>query len=53
MASATHVPVLGYLPAWNKYVGTPLNNYFSTGAMSKTTQTVDWTETIQWEGDKQ
>lgn len=46
--SATHPPVIGYTEFWSKNIGTPLNNYFSTGAMSKTTQTVEWTETIKW-----
>ena len=51
--SATHPPVIGYTEVWKKYIGTPLNNYFSTGPMSKTTQTVDWTETIIWKQDEQ
>ena len=32
---------------WNNNSGTPLNNFFSTGALSKTTQTFQWTETIK------
>jgi hypothetical protein len=50
--SATHPPVIGYTEAWKNNIGTPLNKIFSTGPMSKTTQSVDWTETIQWKGDK-
>jgi hypothetical protein len=50
--SATHPPVIGYTEVWRENIGTPLNKYFSTGAMSKTTQTVDWTETIQCKGNK-
>ncbi|MDR3711306.1 MAG: RHS repeat-associated core domain-containing protein [Puia sp.] len=50
--SATHPPVIGYTQWWSNNIGKPLDNAFSSGAMSKTTQTADWTETIQWKGDK-
>lgn len=46
--SATHPPVIGYTQWWSNNIGKPLNNYFSSGAFSKTTQTVEWTETIKW-----
>jgi RHS repeat-associated protein len=46
--SATHPPVIGYTPWWSNNVGTPLNNYFSSGPLSKTTQTFDWNETIKY-----
>jgi hypothetical protein len=46
--SATHPPVIGYTQWWSKNVGQPLNQYFSSGALSKTTQTVEWTETIKY-----
>jgi RHS repeat-associated protein len=50
--SATHPPVIGYTQWWSNNIGKPLNDFFSSGAMSKTVQTADWTETIQWKGDK-
>jgi hypothetical protein len=50
--SATHPPIIGYTQWWSNNIGKPLNNFFSSGAMSKTTQTAEWTETIKWKGDK-
>jgi len=50
--SATHPPVVGYTQWWSNNVGKPLNNFFSTGPLSPTSQTVEWTETIQRKGDK-
>ena len=47
--SATHPPVLGYFPIWGEVIGEPLNEFFSSGPLSKTTQTFEWTETIKWE----
>lgn len=44
--SATHPPVIGYTDWWNTYIGQPLNNFFSTGPMSQTTQDFTWTEQI-------
>src|SRR5205085_3243270 len=41
MESATHAPVIGYTQFWSNNIGKPLNNYFSSGAFSKTTQTVE------------
>ena len=29
-------------------IGRPLTNYFSSGPLSRTTQTIEWTETIKW-----
>jgi RHS repeat-associated protein len=46
--SATHPPVIGYTQWWSNNIGKPLNNYFSTGPLSPTTQTVEWTETIKY-----
>jgi hypothetical protein len=46
--SATHPPVIGYTQWWGTNIGKPLNNYFSTGPMSKFKQTFNWTETIEW-----
>jgi RHS repeat-associated protein len=46
--SATHPPVIGYTPWWSDNIGKPLNNYFSEGPLSRTTQTFQWTETIKW-----
>ncbi|GAB2972621.1 hypothetical protein GCM10027049_03090 [Mucilaginibacter puniceus] len=45
--SALHPPVIGYLPGWSTYIGQPLNNFFSSGPLSQTTQTFIWTETIK------
>ncbi len=39
--SATHLPVIGYTQWWSNNIGKPLNNYFSSVAMSPTTQTVE------------
>jgi hypothetical protein len=46
--SATHPPVIGYTHWWSNNVGKPLNNFFSSGPLSKTTQTFDWNETIKY-----
>jgi len=46
--SATHPPVIGYTPWWSSNIGQPLNNAMSSGPMSKTTQTFQWTENIIW-----
>ena len=46
--SATHPPWIGYTQTWNTYIGQPLNNFFSSGPMSKTSQDFQWTETIKW-----
>jgi len=45
--SATHPPVIGYTPGWSTYIGQPLNNFFSSGPLSRTTQTFNWTEKIR------
>jgi RHS repeat-associated protein len=44
--SATHPPVVGYTEWWHNNIGQPLSTHFSSGPMSPTTQTFDWTETI-------
>ncbi len=46
--SATHPPVVGYTTWWQNNVGTPLNQTFQQGPLSKTTQTFTWKETIKW-----
>ena len=46
--SATRPPVIGYQSWWQNSVGRRLNNAFSTGPMSPTTQTFLWTEFIRW-----
>lgn len=47
MQSAFRPPVLGYLPIWQNTAGNTINNYFSTGWGSKTSQTFNWTQTIK------
>jgi hypothetical protein len=46
MQSASRPPVLGYLPLWQKTVGKSINEKFSTGWGSKTSQTFNWNETL-------
>ena len=46
--SATHPPVVGYTDWWRNNIGSPLNDFFSSGPMSMKSQTFNWTETIQW-----
>jgi uncharacterized protein (TIGR03437 family) len=46
IASATHPPWIGYMDWWSNYIGNPLNNFFSSGPMSKTTQYFDFHEDI-------
>ena len=48
MQSASRPPVLGYTKAWKNTAGTWINNQFSSGPMSKTSQTFKWTETFRW-----
>jgi hypothetical protein len=47
MQSASRPPVLGYLPAWQNTVGAYINETFQSGWGSRTTQTFNWTETLQ------
>src|SRR5213593_2763303 len=49
--SATHPPVIGYTRWWSDYIGNPLNNIFSSGPMSKTSQTFDWDENLDSKGN--
>jgi RHS repeat-associated protein len=42
MGSATHPPVIGYTPWWERNVASKLNHFFATGAMSATTQHFDF-----------
>ncbi len=47
-ASGFRPPVVGYTNWWKNNVGNHINNAFSSGPMSRTTQTVEWTETIKY-----
>jgi len=49
--SATHPPVIGYYPWWDRYIGRPLNSLFASGPMSETTQESDWTEALTFSGN--
>ena len=49
--SATHPPVIGYTDWWHNYIGGPLNNFFSSGPLSKTEQTFDWDELLDFKGN--
>jgi RHS repeat-associated protein len=46
MQSASRPPILGYLPLWQKTVGSSINEAFKTGWGSKTSQSFNWTETL-------
>lgn len=48
ISSGTRPPWIGYTEWWSTNVGQPLNNRVSSGPMSATTQTFNWTETIEW-----
>jgi hypothetical protein len=48
IGSGIRPPVIGYTQWWSNNVAKPLNNYFSSGAFSTTTQTFDWNETIKY-----
>ncbi len=52
ISSATHPPVLGYTDWWSQHIGTPLDNFFSSGPMSETTQTFDFHENLGGRKDK-
>ena len=41
-------PLIGYKKWWQNSIGSYLNNQFSSGPMSKTTQSFNWIETISW-----
>ena len=45
--SGTRPPVLGYTNIWKNSMGKWLNSMFEDGAMSKTSQTFIWTETLK------
>lgn len=47
MQSATRPPYVGYWSAWQNSVGKLINESFSTGWGSKTTQTFNLTETVK------
>ncbi len=45
--SATHPPVVGYTNWWTNNIGSYLDKTFETGPLSKTTQTITWSEQIK------
>lgn len=47
ISSATHPPVIGYTNWWNQHVGDPLDNFFSSGPMSQTSQFFDFHENLK------
>ncbi|MFV0290431.1 MAG: RHS repeat-associated core domain-containing protein [Mangrovibacterium sp.] len=47
MQSASRPPVLGYLQGWQSTVGSRINSAFQTGWGSMTSQSFNWTETLQ------
>jgi RHS repeat-associated protein len=47
IASGFRPPVVGYTTLWDKYVGNPMNEALSSGPMSKTTQTFNFTVRCQ------
>ncbi len=47
-SSVTRPPWPGYTQWWGNNVSKPLDKLFPTGPLSKTTQTLNWTETIKW-----
>jgi RHS repeat-associated protein len=47
VSSATHPPVIGYTNWWNQHIGNPLDNFFSSGPMSKTSQYFDFHENLK------
>ena len=47
MQSASRPPILGYLPIWQKTVGSMINKKFEKGWGSITSQSFRWTETLQ------
>lgn len=49
--SATHPPVIGYTAWWHNNIGGPLNDFFSSGPMSKTEQIFDWNELLDFKGN--
>ncbi|QHC85829.1 hypothetical protein AS589_14070 [Empedobacter brevis] len=47
MQSASRPPILGYLPFWQKSVGSKINKTFEKGWGSKTSQSFKWKEYIK------
>lgn len=47
ISSATHPLVIGYTNWWNQDIGTPLDNFFSSGPMSQTSQFFDFHENLK------
>lgn len=50
IASATHPPIIGYTDWWNTNIGAPLNNVFSSGPLSATTQEFDFNQSLGGRG---
>ena len=46
ISSATHPPVIGYTNWWNQNIGNPLDNFFSSGPMSQTSQHFNFHENL-------
>jgi hypothetical protein len=50
-ASGTRPPVLGYTEWWQNNIAPFINDWFSSGGMSKTTQTFRWTENVTFDAN--
>ncbi len=48
IASATHPPWIGYTDSWNRYIGQPLNDFFSSGPMSEKRQVFNWSDQLRF-----
>ena len=48
LQSATRPPVIGYQKWWQESVGKYIDDHLKSGPMSKTEQTIEWTENIDW-----
>jgi RHS repeat-associated protein len=48
IGSATRPPVIGYSDFWKNNIGSRMNDWFSSGPMSNTSQEFHWTEVIQY-----
>lgn len=48
MQSAMRPPIIGYWPIWQRTAGAWINETFSSGPGSKTSQKFIWTDTIIW-----
>jgi len=50
-ASGTRPPVLGYTQWYQTHIAPFINAWFSSGGMSKTTQTFRWTENVTFDAN--